>query len=98
MGDKTAINYLEDKIEIGVNDFNKLHDAKLFSKLPSVIIDYFHDNNIVIDGNATVLKHFSKKEWLLINKSQPFWQFYYFKTGTRFKNTFPLLIRQETPD
>ncbi len=98
MGDETTTNYLENKIEIGVNDFNKLHDAKLFSKLPSVIIDYFHNQNIVIAGNATVLKHFSKKEWLLINKSTPFWQFYYLKTGTRFKNTFPLLIRQETPD
>jgi len=98
MGDETTTNYLENKIEIGVNDFNKLHDAKLFSKLPNVVINYFHNQDIVIDGNATVLKHFSKKEWLLINKSTPFWQFYYLKTGTRFKNTFPLLIRQETPD
>lgn len=98
MGDETTTSYLENKIEIGVNDFNKLHDAKLFSKLPNIIIDYFHNQDIVIAGNATVLKHFSKKEWLLINKSTPFWQFYYLKTGTRFKNTFPLLIRQETPD
>jgi len=98
MGDEAIINYVENKIEIGVNDFNKLHDAKLFSKLPNIIIDYFHSQDIVIDGNATILKHFSKKEWLLIHKGTPFWKFYYFKTGTRFKNTFPLLIRQETPD
>ncbi len=98
MGDETTTNYLENKIEIGVNDFNKLHDAKLFSKLPNIIIDYFHNQDIVIAGSATVLKHFSKKEWLIINENTPFWQFYYLKTGTRFKNTFPLLIRQETPD
>ena len=98
MGDKATTKYVENKIEIGVNDFNKLHDAKLFSKLPNIIIDHFHSQDIVIDGNATVLKHFSKKEWLLINESAPFWKFYYLKTGTRFKNTFPLLIRQETPD
>lgn len=86
-----------DTITIGVNDFNQLHGAKQFSKVPLVLVDYFHDNDFSIDGKAQVLKHHKKTEWYIIDKTVPFWTFFHLKVGKRTRNKFPLLISRETP-
>ena len=85
-------------IQISVNDFNKLHGAKLFSKVPLSIVDYFHKKDISIDGSAKVLKHLTSTEWFIIDKKTPFWQFFYLKVGKRARNNFPLTIERETAD
>lgn len=87
-----------DSITINVNEFNQLHEARQFSKIPLAIIDYFHDQDIAINGKAIVLMHHKKTEWYIIDKTVPFWIFFHLKVGKRSRNNFPLLITRETPD
>jgi len=98
MAKATEKQAVGDTITINVNDFNQLHGAKHFSKVPLSIVDYFHDNDISIDGKAQVLKHHKKTEWYIIDKTAPFWTFFHLKVGKRSRNNFPLLINRETPD
>ena len=79
-------------IQIGVNDFNQLQKAKIFSKLPLSIIDYFHQEEVAIEGTSTILKHANKNEWFLVDKTRPFWQFFYLSVGKRSKNDFSVIL------
>jgi len=91
-------NQADNVIKISVSDFNQLHGAKLFSKVPLSIVDYFHNKKISIDGNAKVLKHLSSTQWFIIDKKKPFWQFFHLTVGKRARNNFPLTIERETAD
>jgi len=98
MANSSEKQQADNTIQISVNDFNKLHGAKLFSKVPLSIVDYFHSKGISIDGNSKVLKHLSTTEWYIIDKKTPFWQFFHLKIGKRARNNFPLTIERETAD
>lgn len=98
MANSSEKQQADNLIQISVSDFNQLHGAKLFSKVPLSIVDYFHKKEISIDGNAKVLKHLSSTEWFIIDKKTPFWQFFYLKVGKRARNNFPLTIIRETDD
>jgi len=98
MANSSEKQQADNVIQISVSDFNQLHGAKLFSKVPLSIVDYFHNKEISIDGNSKVLKHLSSTEWFIIDKKKPFWQFFYLKVGKRARNNFPLTIVRETAD